>query len=168
MMSNRRISCCPILETLARCVFPPVECWRGTKPTHAAKSRSLRKVSGGGVKTSMATAVMGPMPGIVWRRRVMTLHLARDLNWRSSSAMASDSALILVRSPLPNVGWQEKGADLLCSNRLPKARLWQHLLAPPDRIRRDDLTGHSAIVSSGRPSALGCGRASPVPDLLPS
>ncbi len=42
-----------------------------------AKSRALRKVSGGGARVAMAVAISGPMPGTVIRRRANSSSLAR-------------------------------------------------------------------------------------------
>ena len=39
MMSNRRISRCPIFDVRPKTCLPPVECCRGTRPSQAAKSR---------------------------------------------------------------------------------------------------------------------------------
>ncbi len=45
MMSSRRISRWPIFEVWPSRCFPPVECWTGTSPSQAAKSRPRLKVS---------------------------------------------------------------------------------------------------------------------------
>ncbi len=47
MISSRRRDRSPILVVAPRRCLPPVECWRGTSPSQAAKSRALRKVSDG-------------------------------------------------------------------------------------------------------------------------
>lgn len=39
MMRSRRMSRCPIFDVRPRRCFPPVECWIGTRPSQAAKSR---------------------------------------------------------------------------------------------------------------------------------
>ena len=44
---------------------------------NAAKSRALRKVSGGGARVSMAVAISGPIPGTVISRRANSFSLAR-------------------------------------------------------------------------------------------
>src|SRR5215470_8281867 len=44
-------------------VFPPVEFCRGTKPIHAANSRPERNTFGSA--TVVATAIIGPMPGML-------------------------------------------------------------------------------------------------------
>ena len=76
VISSRRMSRCPIFEMLPRTCLPPVECCRGTSPTHAAKSRPRLKTSIGGAKVSIARAVIGPTPGIVCRRRVVSPYAA--------------------------------------------------------------------------------------------
>ena len=70
-ISSRRMSRCPIFEVRPRTCLPPVECCRGTSPSQAAKSRPRLKTLIGGAKVSIAMAVIGPTPGIVWRRRVI-------------------------------------------------------------------------------------------------
>lgn len=64
MMSRRLIVRSPIFEKLRSLCLPPVECWRGARPSHAAKSRPSRNVSMGGASAMMAVAAMGPMPVI--------------------------------------------------------------------------------------------------------
>ena len=66
----------PIFEVLPRRCLPPVECWRGTSPSQAAKSRPRLKTSIGGAKVSIAMAVIGPTPGIVSKRRVVVVRAA--------------------------------------------------------------------------------------------
>ena len=58
----------PIFEIPPSLGLPPVVCCRGTRPSQAEKSRPRRKLSVGGAKACNATAVTGPMPGIVIRR----------------------------------------------------------------------------------------------------
>lgn len=43
MMSRRLISRCPIFDVRPNRVLPPVECWRGTSPSQAEKSRPYAK-----------------------------------------------------------------------------------------------------------------------------
>ena len=57
--------------------LPPDECWRGTSPSHAEKSRPRRKFAMSGAKASTASAVSGPTPGIVCKRRAVSLLSAR-------------------------------------------------------------------------------------------
>jgi hypothetical protein len=45
-------------------VFPPVEYYRGTTPSQAAKSRPLRKAAPLPMAATMAVATIGPIPGI--------------------------------------------------------------------------------------------------------
>lgn len=42
-------------------VLPPVECWRGLSPSHAAKSQPLAKVDASPMAASSAVALMTPM-----------------------------------------------------------------------------------------------------------
>lgn len=74
------MSAWPAFETRPSRSFPPVECWRGTSPSQAAKSRPLRKVDISGAKASIASAVSGPTPGIVCNRR--------DVSARAASSFA--------------------------------------------------------------------------------
>ena len=60
----------PIFDVRPSRCLPPEECWTGTSPSQAAKSRPRLKVVIGGANASTAIAVIGPIPGIVWRRRV--------------------------------------------------------------------------------------------------
>ena len=55
--------------------LPPVEYCRGTKPSHAAKSRPLRKAAPLPMAATIAVATIGPMPGIL-RMRVQPASLA--------------------------------------------------------------------------------------------
>ena len=73
MISNRRISLYPIFEVLPRTCLPPLECCNGTRPSQAAKFRPFRKLSIAGAKVLIASAVTGPTPGIVLRRRAVSL-----------------------------------------------------------------------------------------------
>ena len=62
------MSRCPIFVIPPSRWRPPVEDSRGVIPTHAAKSRPLRKLSIGGANACTAIAVSSPTPGIVIRR----------------------------------------------------------------------------------------------------
>lgn len=73
MMSMRRISVCPALETRPSRSLPPEEFWRGTRPSHAAKPRPQRKLPIGGANASTARAVSGPIPGMVCSRRAASV-----------------------------------------------------------------------------------------------
>jgi hypothetical protein len=76
MINSRLMSRWPIFEVFPRICLPPVECWRGTSPSHAAKSRPRLNTPIGGAKVSIAMAVIGPTPGIVCNRRVIAPRLA--------------------------------------------------------------------------------------------
>lgn len=72
VMSRRRMSRWPIFDVAPSRCLPPVECCRGTRPSHAAKSRDRRKMVMGGAKVSIAIAVIGPTPGMVCSLRVLS------------------------------------------------------------------------------------------------
>lgn len=91
IISSRRRDRSPILVVAPRHCLPPVECCRGVSPTHAAKSRPRRNVSGGGAKVAKAVAISGPMPGIAIRRRAVSSSRARRAISASSSAIFSSS-----------------------------------------------------------------------------
>lgn len=74
----------------SRC-FPPVECWRGTRPNQAAKSRPLRKCSGGGASVAKAMAISGPMPGIVIKRRAISSSFDRRVISVSSTLISASN-----------------------------------------------------------------------------
>jgi hypothetical protein len=62
----------PVLVIRPRRVFPPVEFCRGTRPSQAANCRAVLNRL---ISTTVATisdAVIGPMPGIVARRRAVS------------------------------------------------------------------------------------------------
>src|SRR5215211_2254338 len=68
MISRRRRVRSPIFEVAPSFCLLPVECWRGVSPTQAAKSRPRLKVCAGGARAVRATAVTGPIPGMVMSR----------------------------------------------------------------------------------------------------
>src|SRR5215213_1966598 len=71
--SNRRISRLPALVIRPRRVLPPVECCLGTSPSQAAKCRALLKATmPSPTVAATGDAVIGPMPGIVARRRAVS------------------------------------------------------------------------------------------------
>lgn len=63
MIRSRRMSRCPIFDVRPSTCFPPLECCFGTKPSQAAKSRPLLKVTMVGAKASTAIAVIRPHSG---------------------------------------------------------------------------------------------------------
>src|SRR5260370_14469702 len=71
--------------------FPPVECWRGTRPSQAARSRLLRKAVPFPMAAGSAVAVRGPMPGMVSRRRQLSSLFAASANSWSTSLICSSS-----------------------------------------------------------------------------
>jgi hypothetical protein len=83
--SNCRNRSFPALLILPRRRLPPVECSRGTSPSHAAKWRPDSKLPGS-IVTATVTAVIGPTPGISLSSRPIGLSL-----WRATSCRFSDS-----------------------------------------------------------------------------
>jgi hypothetical protein len=65
-ISRRRMSRCPIFEVRPSFCLPPLECYRGTRPSQAAKSRPLRNSCKSAAKAVIAIAQTGPIPGMVW------------------------------------------------------------------------------------------------------
>ncbi len=60
----------PCLEIRPMRCLPPVEFCLGTRPIQAASSRPFLKTSGSVMEAARALAVIGPMPGMVSRRRL--------------------------------------------------------------------------------------------------
>ncbi len=70
--SSLRISALPAFVIPPRRVLPPVECCRGTRPSQAAKCRArLKAPMWSPTVAAIREAVIGPMPGIVARRRAV-------------------------------------------------------------------------------------------------
>ena len=67
----------PHLRNPAELRLPPVEHWRGTRPSQAEKSRPRRKPSIGGAKAWIAMAQTGPIPGMAVKRFASSLSFAR-------------------------------------------------------------------------------------------
>src|SRR6185312_3584590 len=65
MMSRRLSVRSPILDIAPSFCLPPVDLRRGVRPSQAAKSRPLAKLSAGGAKAAIAVADIGPIPGTV-------------------------------------------------------------------------------------------------------
>ena len=76
-ISRRRSDRSSLFVVAPRRCLPLLECCRGARPSPAAKSRTLRGVSGGGASVASAVAISGPMPGIVLARPPRGLVLAR-------------------------------------------------------------------------------------------
>src|SRR6185436_1944311 len=68
LIRSRRKYWLPRLDMPPNRFLPPVEFCRGTRPSHAANSRPLRKPLGSATIAAIAVAIMGPMPGIVAKR----------------------------------------------------------------------------------------------------
>ena len=89
MIRSRRRDRSPIFVVEPRRCLPPVECCRGTSPSHAAKSRPRLKVSGDGASATSALAISGPIPGIVINRRAVSSSRARRTICASSARIWS-------------------------------------------------------------------------------
>ena len=85
------MSRCPIFDVRPSTCFAPLECCLGTKPSQAAKSRPLLKVTMVGAKASTAIAVIGPIPGMDIRRAVLCERFTFDLSAFSSDAIREES-----------------------------------------------------------------------------
>src|SRR3954451_12261530 len=57
--------------------LPPLECCRGTSPSHAANWRPFLNADGSGTVAAIAEAVIGPMPGIVARLQLASFDLCQ-------------------------------------------------------------------------------------------
>ena len=86
-INSRLKSRWPILDILPSRGLPPVECCRGTSPSQAEKSRPRRKLSIGGAKAWIAVALIGPIPGMVIRRRASS-------SWRTCARICFSRSLI--------------------------------------------------------------------------
>src|SRR6185312_6702486 len=76
-----RISELPTLVIRPRRFFPPVECYRGTKPSQAANCRALPNKLMSLTVAAMSDAVIGPTPGMVASRRATSLLLGVSIDW---------------------------------------------------------------------------------------
>ena len=92
------VSALPRLDIPPNRFLPPVEFWRGTRPSHAANSRPLRKPLGSATIAAIAVAMMGPMPGIVAKRWLTGLLLCQPISCFSSAAIAASSCSICTAS----------------------------------------------------------------------
>ena len=77
----------PRLVIPARRGLPPVVICRGTRPSHAARSRPRANVRPSPIAAERAVAFSTPMPGMVARRRALSSFFARDANSSSKAAM---------------------------------------------------------------------------------
>ena len=97
VIKRRRMSRWPILEVRPKTCFPPLECWRGTSPSQAAKSLPFRNIVSAGAKASMAMAVIGPRPGMVIIRDEASDCAASFFKTASSELTWADKASICAR-----------------------------------------------------------------------
>src|SRR6185312_1839234 len=79
LIRSRRKYWLPRLDMPPNRFLPPVEFCRGTRPSHAANSRPLRKPLGSATIAATAVAIMGPMPGIVAKRWLTGLLLCQAI-----------------------------------------------------------------------------------------
>lgn len=100
MIKRRRISACPAFETRPSRSFAPEECCRGTKQSHAAKSRPRLNCATSGPNAAgvrgAARAVSGPTPGMVHSRRAVYDRAARSFSFWSLAAIRADFSAICV------------------------------------------------------------------------
>ena len=59
----------PLFDILPNRSLPPLEWGLGVKPDHAARSRAVLKPVASGKVAASTLEVIGPMPGIDFRRR---------------------------------------------------------------------------------------------------
>ena len=79
IIRSRRMSLWPAFEIRPSRALPPVECWRGTSPSQAAKARPDLNCAMSEANASIASAVRGPTPGIVCSRRAVSVSTANAL-----------------------------------------------------------------------------------------
>ncbi len=139
MISRRLSDRSPIFVVAPSLCLPPVECWRGVRPSQAAKSRALRKVSGGGARVAMAVAISGPIPGTVISRRATSFSLARRaISVSSLPISASNCASAATRTlsvGMASAGRSHSGSSMIAISFVALAAL----VARPVRTRPDAL-----------------------------
>jgi hypothetical protein len=74
--------------------LPPVELWRGVRPSEAAKSRPLAKALASWTVATIAEAVTGPTPGMVVSRRAVSSAFTSAAISLSIAAISSSMASI--------------------------------------------------------------------------
>lgn len=67
-MSSVRTEVCPPVLMPSQVGLPPLECWRGTRPSQAASWRPFLKVVASPTAATHAVAVSGPLPSL-WASR---------------------------------------------------------------------------------------------------
>jgi len=72
--------------------LPPLELWRGTRPSQAYNWRPLLKLRASAIEATSALAVSGPMPGIFSSRRLSSLLRCHAWICASSSATCRSSS----------------------------------------------------------------------------
>ena len=128
IIKSLRISAWPALVMHPKRALPPEECSRGTNPNHAAKSRPVVNCAMSGPNASTATAVSGPTPGMVCRRRARS-------DWAASAeSFAVRSVMRLVFSAIcASRSWHSslisKGSVVAPSSTSAVMRLRWHIPA---------------------------------------
>src|SRR5437764_6145494 len=98
LISRRRKYRLPRFEMPPRRALPPVECCRGTRPSHAANSRALANPLGSTTIAAIAVAMIGPMPGIVAKRWLSGLLRCQAVSSFSTFATAACASSTCVAS----------------------------------------------------------------------
>ncbi len=120
--------------------LPPVEYCRGTRPSHAAKSRPLRTDEPLPMAATIAVATIGPMPGICRIRQQAASFVAICSSLSVSSSIYRSTVFHSSRSILIRFGVSELSAFSrtppiaalnlagFCANTMPRpnrnARIW--------------------------------------------
>ena len=103
----------PYVEIFPKRSLPPLECIFGVNPIHAAKCRPEVKASGSGTNAWIVGAVIGPIPGIVAIRRMVSSRRTSVTISRSSMSIrcvscsiwsASNLSAVLELTPLDRTG----------------------------------------------------------------
>ncbi len=142
MISNRLSERSPIFVVAPRRCLPPVECYRGTRPSQAAKSRPRRNVSGGGARATSAVAMRGPMPGTVISRRAISLSRARRAISVSSPRIWLFNRVSISINPLRQACAASGIAVSQSSTISTSLRMLRAPAEPRDPALRGGLAGH--------------------------
>ena len=130
MISSLRMSVWPAFDIRPSRSLPPDECCRGTRPSHAAKSRPRLNVPIGGAKASIASAMSGPTPGIVCSRRAVPVCAARSFAFFVCLDPGRFLGDLLHQVPAFLTDQRGQIADRLIEDRLDALEL-------PDPLRND-------------------------------
>lgn len=91
--------------------LPPLECCRGTSPSHAAKSRPFRKACPCPIDATIAVAPSGPIPGISSKRRQAASAAAIASSSLTSGLTSRSDRLLEAPLVLPVLRLVEKRSD---------------------------------------------------------